>query len=265
MNDSSRSPGELPFVAPCRKLDMAAPFRWLRLGWRDFRNSRMRSLGYGLFMVLLSIIISTLAWRFGNLGLLLGLLSGFVLLGPLLAINLYSLSDQVQRGESPSFRESLRDAWRCASNAVVFMIVLLVIFLVWARAASMLHVFFPSDGATASHDLWLFLSAGTLVGAIFSAVVFVASAFSLPMLLDKQADAITCVLTSANAVLRNKPVMLLWGFLIVVATVVGILTAFLGLAVVLPLVGHATWHAYQEAVDASAWPDRPRLSAQRDR
>lgn len=244
---------------------MAAPFRWLRLGWQDFRNSRGRSLGYGLFMVALSITISALAWKFGNLGLLLGLLSGFVLLGPLLAINLYSLSDQLRRGVTPSFRESLHDALRCASNAVVFMVVLLVIFLVWARAASMLHVFFPSDAATATRDLWLFLSVGTLVGAVFSAIVFLASAVSLPMLLDKQADAITCVLTSANAVLRNKPVMLLWGMLIVAATLVGILTAFLGLAVALPVIGHATWQAYREAVDAAAWPDRPRLSEQRVR
>ena len=214
-------------------------------------------------MVILSLTISVLAWSFGNLGLLLGLLSGFVLLGPLLAINLYSLSDQLDRGVEPSFRESLRDAWRLLGNAMVFMVVMMVIFLVWARAASMLHVFFPSDGATASRDLWLFLSVGTLVGAVFSTIVFVASAVSLPMLLDKEADAITCVLTSANAVLRNKPVMILWGALIVLGTLVGIATAFLGLAVILPVIGHATWHAYEEVVNASEWPDRPRLSERR--
>lgn len=209
-------------------------------------------------MVLLSASVSWLAWEFGNLGLLLGLLSGFVLLGPLLAMNLYSISDQLQRGRRPRFRRSLREAAGVASNAIVFMIVLLVIFLVWARAASMLHVFFPSDAATRQADLLLFLGVGTLVGAIFAGVVFLASAVSLPMLLDRQCDAITCVLTSANAVLRNKPTMLLWGLLIVLATLVGMLTLFVGLAVILPVIGHATWHAYQDTVDASAWPARER-------
>jgi uncharacterized membrane protein len=249
---------ELPFVAPCRRLALRAPLRWLALGWQDFRNSNGRSPGFGAFMALLSMLVSWLAWQFGNLGLLLGLLSGFVLLGPLLAINLYSISDQLQHGLQPSIRNSVRDAFRCLNHALVFMVVLLVIFLVWARAASMLHVFFPSDGATLARDLVVFLSAGTLVGAIFSAVVFIAAAFSLPMLLDRDADAITCVLTSANAVLRNKPVMVLWGLLIVAGVVIGMLTAFIGLVIILPVIGHATWHAYQDVVDASAWPQRSR-------
>lgn len=252
---------ELPFVAPCRSLALRAPLRWLALGWQDFRNSNGRSPGFGVFMALLSMLLSWLAWQFGNLGLLLGLLSGFVLLGPLLAINLYSISDQLQHGLQPSIRNSVRDAFRCLNHALVFMVVLLVIFLVWARAASMLHVFFPSDGATLTRDLVVFLSAGTLVGAIFSAVVFIAAAFSLPMLLDRDADAITCVLTSANAVLRNKPVMLLWGLLIVAGVMIGMLTAFIGLVIILPVIGHATWHAYQDVVDASAWPQRARAGS----
>ncbi|MDX1455551.1 MAG: DUF2189 domain-containing protein [Gammaproteobacteria bacterium] len=251
----------LPFVAPCRRLDLRAPLAWLQLGWRDFRNSEGRSAAFGIAMVLVSWMVSGLAWYFGNLGLLLGMMSGFVLLGPLLAITVYSLSDQLQRGEPPRFRRSVRAVAATVGSAAVFMVVLTIVFLVWARAASMVHVFFPSEGATAARDLWIFLGVGTSVGAVFAAIVFLASAVSLPMLLDKQADAITCVLTSVNAVLRNKPVMFFWAALIVAGVLLGTLTLFVGFVVILPVIGHASWHAYRDCIDASQWPPRDRPPA----
>jgi len=100
----------------------------------------------------------------------------------------------------------------------------------------------------------LFLGVGSAIGSVFSAIVFCVSAFSLPMIIDRKADMVTAVVTSFNAVLRNKPAMFVWVLLIVAAVGIGIATAFIGLAVALPLIGHATWHAYQETIDASAWP-----------
>jgi uncharacterized membrane protein len=92
------------------------------------------------------------------------------------------------------------------------------------------------------------------VGSIFAATAFAASAFSLPMLMDRKADTVTAVVTSVNATLRNKPAMAVWLMLIVLLTGIGFATAFVGLAVLFPLLGHATWHAYRDVVDASAWP-----------
>jgi uncharacterized membrane protein len=104
-------------------------------------------------------------------------------------------------------------------------------------------------------DLALFLGIGTAIGAIFSTVVFTASAFSLPMIMDRKTDAITAVITSVNAVLRNKLTMLVWATIIVSFVAVGFLTFFIGFIVLLPLIGHATWHAYRETIDASDWPE----------
>jgi uncharacterized membrane protein len=254
------NPDELPFVAPCRTLEPDAPLRWLRLGWQDIRRAPRQSLTYGMVMVLLSYLISLIAWEFGNLGLLVGLLTGFVFLGPVLAIGLYSISCQIQLGRDPELGYCVREGKRHLGNELVFAVVLLVVFLVWARAASMIHVFFPVESGYGLADLALFLGIGSAVGAIFSAIIFMASAFSLPMIMDRKADPITAMLTSINAVLRNKLPMLIWALIIVGAVLIGFATAFLGLAVLLPLIGHATWHAYQETIDASAWPPQGEIT-----
>ena len=92
------------------------------------------------------------------------------------------------------------------------------------------------------------------MGAVFSLIAFTFSAFSLPMICDRDADAVTAIVTSVNAVLRNKPAMAVWAGLIVLLTAAGFATALVGLAVVIPVLGYATWHGYRETIDASAWP-----------
>jgi uncharacterized membrane protein len=100
----------------------------------------------------------------------------------------------------------------------------------------------------------VFLSVGTAVGTVFATLVFCASAFSLPMMLDRKVDTVTAVLTSVNAVLRNKAVMALWALFIALAIIICFATAFLGLAVLMPVIGYATWHAYQDTIMADDWP-----------
>jgi uncharacterized membrane protein len=127
--------------------------------------------------------------------------------------------------------------------------------LLWARAATAIHIFFPENAEYTALDLAVFLGIGTAIGAIFSTIVFTASAFSLPMIMDRRTDAITAVITSVNAVMRNKLTMLIWALIIVSFVVVGFATFFIGFIVLLPLIGHATWHAYRETIDASDWPE----------
>lgn len=128
------------------------------------------------------------------------------------------------------------------------------IVLVWARAATMVHVFYPADGAIAWTALATFLVVGSAVGAIFRTVVFTARAFSLPIIKDREVDAVTAVLSSAKAVLRNKPAMLVWALLIMTGVAVGFVTAMLALAIIVPWLGHATWHGYHRILDVSQWP-----------
>jgi uncharacterized membrane protein len=118
------------------------------------------------------------------------------------------------------------------------------------------QIFYPEDAEPTRAQLVQFFAIGSAVGSVFALIAFAASAFSLPMLVDRKADGVTSVVTSLNAVLRNKRAMLVWIAIIVAAVAIGFATLLVGLAVTMPLIGHATYHAYRETIDASAWPER---------
>ena len=251
----------LPFVAPCRQVNITDPVHWFILGWQDFKRAPRVSLTYGFALAILSYVVAYLTWDLGGFVLIFGLLSGFVFIAPVLALGLYSISCQLQAGMQPRIGYCLRQGRRHLGNELIFSVVLLVIFLLWARAASMIHVFFPMEAEPQLADLAIFLLIGTLVGSMFAAIVFTASAFSLPMMLDRKVDTITAVITSINAVLRNKGAMLVWGLIIVFSLGISFVTAFLGLAVLMPILGYMTWHAYQATIKAEAWPENSKVPA----
>jgi uncharacterized membrane protein len=251
----------LPPLAPARSLDVTAPLRWLRLGWSDLRRAPLIGLAYGLVIVVLSALIALLTWQFGTLALYLGLASGFMFIAPALALGLYSVSRQIELGLRPVLGYCIRDGVRHIRNELVFAVVLLVIFLLWARAASMVHVFFPIEAHPHFADFALFLVVGSAIGAMFAGLVFAFSAFSLPMIMDRKVDPITAIITSVGAVLHNKPAMLLWAAIVFGSVLLGFATGLLGFLVTMPVIGHATWHAYRETIDASAWPENEEATA----
>ena len=247
----------LPFVAPCRTLSAADPLTWLRLGWHDLRRAPLPSLSIGITVALLSVGLSYLGYRMGGYWVELVLLSGFVFVGPVLAIGLYATSRELEAGRRPGFGISMREMRRDFSTLMVFALVLLIVFLVWARAATGLHVFMPEEGQPQWREYLPFVAIGSVVGTLFAAITFAASAFSLPMIMDRRVDAVTAVVTSVHAVLANRRAMACWAALIVGALLIGFMTAMLGLAITIPLIGHATWHGYRATVDASAYPPQP--------
>ncbi|MCF6289001.1 MAG: DUF2189 domain-containing protein [Proteobacteria bacterium] len=248
-----------PMVAPCRIVGMDAPFRWLKKGYADFKKVKKLSLTYGVVMMIISIIVTYVAYKAGSIVLSIAMIAGFFFMGPALAIGLYSMSRQLDNGVTPIFLRCIKEGKKNLSDELVLSFVFLIIFLIWARSASMVHIFFPSLSGMEFMDWVKFLSIGTAVGAVFATIVFTIGAFSIPMLMDRKVDAITAILTSIRAVLNNKIVMLWWGFLIVIIILVGIATAFIGFAVLLPIVGHASWHAYLEVIDADQWELGPGL------
>ena len=252
----------LPFVAPCRQVDMMDPFRWLKLGWEDFKQAPRVSLIYGVVLVILSYIVAFFTWKLGGYVLILSLMSGFIFIAPALALGLYSISCQLQAGMKPQIGYCLRQGRRHLGNELVYSVILLVIFLLWARAASMIHVFFPMEAHPQLADLATFLGIGSAVGTLFAGLVFSASAFSLPMMLDRKVDTITAVITSVNAVLRNKGAMFVWALMIVISLGISFATAFLGLAVLMPVLGYTTWHAYQATIKPDAWPEHSKVPSE---
>jgi len=245
----------MPFVAPCRVLSPFAPFRWLRLGIADYRRAPRLSLAYGIFLAAIIAVVVVLAWIYGSYWFMLAMLGGFVFLAPLTCIGLYPISAQIERDQEPSMAGSLAEALkRHFGNELGFALILLVLFMVWARAAIMVSIFFPADADPTLREMIGYLTVGTLVGALFALVTFSASAFSLPMILHRDVDSVTAIVTSINAVLRNKLAMLLWLALIMLGLLIGMATLFAGLAVILPVIGYAAWHGYLETIDASAFP-----------
>lgn len=244
-------------LVPCRVLSAGVGFGWLRAGWHDFRNALGLSLAYGLFVFWVSVTVAFLAWKLGGYILLLTALSGFVFVAPMLAFGLYSVSRQLCEGSKPTLGHTFRAIRRPLGNSMVYTLVLLVIFLLWARAGMMIQVFFPLGGKPDWGHVVNFLLIGSTVGSLFACVSFAASVFSLPMLANRDIDVITAVISSVNAVLRNKPAMFVWAVLICTLTGIGFLTAGIGLIVIIPWLAYATWHGYRAALDVSGWSKLP--------
>ena len=245
----------MPFVAPCRRISPLAPFGWLRQGLAVFKQARQQSLVYGLFMAATMGLVAALAWIFGSYWLMLAMIGGFAFLAPLTCIGLYAISAQLERGQPPLLSRSLRAAFkRHLGNEMVFALALVVIFMVWARAGAMISIFLPATGHPDFSELTGYLTIGTIVGAFFAVVTFSASAFALPMIIHRDVDSVTAIVTSINAVLRNKLAMMIWMGIIMLGLLIGLLTAFVGLIVILPIIGYGAWAGYLETIDASAFP-----------
>ena len=244
----SRSDKRKPLYVPSRQLEWSAPFRWLVLGWQDYKAAWQLSVLYGSFFALAGVAITTFLWFFGTKISIFSFAFLFVLLGPIFAFGLYDVSKELQEGNKPCIKHSLFQMRKNASCQWVYACVLIVIGLIWMRAASIVHVFYPTSATPTLEEMTSFLMVGTLTGGFFSGLVFGTGAFSLPMMMDRECDSITSVLTSLRAVLDNTAVSILWALMILGLLLFGFATAFIGLVVVLPLIGYATFHAYQDTI-----------------
>jgi len=242
-----------PFVVPCRRLDGRAPLRWLAAGWRDVRRAPALTAVYGAVIVLVSVAISALAWQLGRFALLAALLSGFVFVAPLIAVGLYSVSCALEEGRRPQLSDSFRLIRSIPGQAAVFALIQMVVLFTWSRSGMMVSAFMPIEPDNIQ-SLIEFLAVGSAFGTIFAALTFATTAFSLPMIADRDVDMVTAVVSSVNAVLRNKRVALIWASLIALITLIGFATAFVGLGLLMPWLAYAAWHSYRETLDSSTWP-----------
>jgi uncharacterized membrane protein len=235
------------------------PWQWLMAGWQDTLKTPVASLFYGAAFVIMGYFVTFMVTE--SFHMALALTTGFLLVGPFLAMGLYDLSHTLEKNETPSLFKSML-AWRSNVMAILlFGIAIGLIMIVWARLSALLfaavfldttttvdstaaNIFFSGDGL-------IFLLVFAAVGAVLSGLVFAISVVSIPMLLDRDIDVITAVATSVLAVRANPGPMALWAALIAVFTGVGLATFYLGLAVTMPLIGHATWHAYRDVVLAA--------------
>jgi len=239
-----------------RGLPVSAAFGWLAAGWRDLAAAPGPSLAYGLLVSIVSALfvwtMITLRWDY----LLFPALAGFMIIGPILAIGLYEVSRAREEGREVTLAGTL--AFRPRSVAQVFFagLLLCMLLLLWIRAAVLIYaLFFGFRQFPGLEHLpqmlfgtvpgWGMLITGSIVGALFAAFAFATSVFSVPMLVKEDTDALTAAGTSVSMVWNNLPVMITWGAIVLVLFAISVLTAFIGMIVVFPLLGYGTWHAYR--------------------
>jgi uncharacterized membrane protein len=239
-----------------RNLPRRTALDWLRAGWRDFRTNPVPSLVYGILVYALSIAVVSAMFRLGSSFLLFPALSGFLVMGPLVAAGLYEKSRRLEQGETATIRQMLLVRPVSSYQAVFLGLLLLLLFMLWQRAAVLLYALhmgvrpFPgfdemlAQVFTTPMGLSLLLS-GTAVGGLFAAFAFAVSVFAVPMMLEERTDALTAMGISLALVWNNLAVMLAWGAIVVALFLLSVATGFVGLVIVFPVLGHATWHAYR--------------------
>jgi uncharacterized membrane protein len=257
---------DLPVVRTITPADLKDA---LARGWEDFAAIPSHAVFLSLIYPVIGLFLARLTLGYDVLPLLFPLAAGFALVGPFAAIGLYELSRQREQGRSVSWRDALDVAHSPSFRAILTLgVMLAALFLLWIALAHAIYVANFGYGSPASvtqfiTDVfttragWNLILVGNAVGFLFALIVLVVSAVSFPLLLDREVSVAVAVATSIQVVAKNPATMMMWGFIVAVGLVLGSLPAFIGLAVVLPVLGHATWHLYRRAVEPGAIPARP--------
>lgn len=264
------APMALPTV---RRIRMQQPLEWLALAWKDMCRAPAVSLAHGLFLTLIGYGI--LALGHNHFWLMAGALSGFLIVGPVVATSLYAVSRALERGESVSWH-TVWATWSCWQSTrgnraggywclVRFGLLLALAATGWVVvSASLITVFSPVRIATPmdflqhvvlARDSGLF-SMWLGLGSLLAAPIFASSVVAMPLLLDRRIGVHQAVLTSWLVVLENPVAMAWWAGLILLFTLLGLGSLLIGLVAVMPMLGHASWHACRDLVDASAFEAR---------
>jgi uncharacterized membrane protein len=242
----------------------AADLGWaLRRGWDDFREKRGDIIVIAIIYPIVGLFTAALAVQGKLLPLIFPLFAGLSLMGPAMAAGFYELAKRREQGEDAHWRHFL-DAYRGATLAAILPVTtfLALLFMAWLGAAWLLYVasFGPNiasapDGFIAmmlgTAAGWRVILTGNLVGLGFAAVVLATSVVSLPMLVDRRGDPMAAVILSVRACWHNAGTMAVWGLIVAALLAIGTMAMLVGLAVVLPVLGYATWHLYTRIIPSS--------------
>lgn len=247
----------LPRTSPyARQLPPGIAFQWLGAGWRDLRTDPATSLAYGLAVFLASIAIVLGLALFGWDYALFPVAAGFLILGPVVAIGLYAKSRALEEGQHLPLRRMILPHVPSGGQLLFTGAMLSGLMLLWNRATIIVYALFfgvrPFPGLdhvsqmlfTTVEGLAMLIT-GTAVGGLFAAFSFAISAFSIPMMLDRRVDALTAMGTSWALVWNNLVPLLVWGAVVLALFLLSLATGLLGLIVIFPWLGHASWHAWR--------------------
>jgi uncharacterized membrane protein len=259
--------GQDAAAAPAiRSIGLSDLHKALRLGWEDFKAVPSHAVILCVIYPVLGLVLARTVLGYSVLPLLFPLAAGFALLGPFAALGLYELSRRRERGEQATAWDALEVLRSPSFGAMLGLgILLLALFVTWVATAQAIYIAaFGYEGATGISDFatrvlttqqgWWLIVVGCGVGFMFALVALCVSVVSFPLMLDRHAGAGEAMVTSLRAVARNPMPMAAWGLIVAMLLVAGSLPAFLGLAVVIPLLGHATWYLYRETIEPELNP-----------
>lgn len=243
----------------------------LRLGFEDFWAKPSHYVFLCLIYPIVGVILTY--WSSGSnaVQLIYPLMTGFALIGPFAAIGLYEISRRRERGMDTSWRHALDVRHSPALPSIAVLGAMLVaFFLLWLFVAQSIYVSLFGDGLPQSvggllqevlttERGWMLMLLGNAAGFVFAVVVLATTVVAFPLLLDRDVGAVAAIETSVRAVMANPVPMALWGLIVAALLAVGSIPVFAGLAVVLPVLGHATWHLYRKVVEPehASRPRRP--------
>lgn len=252
METFDRSP-DAPQIA---RIEATRPFEWLARGWQDFTDNAWPSIAHGLILVALGWLI--LLMFSTHIDLLAAAVSGFLLVGPVVAAGFYELSRLRAAGQPATFDASVEGAARNGKPLARLGLVLAALAVTWVVVSHLLFVqafggALPSVSdnfyrTVIDWDNYGFLAVYMSTGAVFAAVAFVLAAVSAPMIFDRGTNTVVAIAASIRAAAANPVAMIVWAVLIAVLTTIGFASFLVGLVIILPLLGHATWHAYRDLI-----------------
>ncbi len=245
---------------PINKITSNDLFDALSSGWTDFTEHPTHYMMLVIIYPIVGLVIARMVAGQDLLPLLFPLVSGFALVGPIVAVGLYELSRRKEQGESHSVRDAINVVRSPSFPSIVYLsLVLGGVYVTWIVAAQFIYLalfgsWTPESIGTLMNQVLttaegqMLILVGCGVGFLFALFVLAVAAVSFPMLVDKPVGAVVAIRTSVRTLMTNPFTMLLWGFMVAALLVVGMVPAFLGLAVVMPVLGHASWHLYRKAV-----------------
>src|SRR6478609_9358750 len=255
-----------------RKIGLSDLREALRLGWEDFQAIPTHAVVLCVIYPVLGLVLFRLAVGYSVLPLLFPLAAGFTLIGPSAALGLYELSRRRERGEETAAWDGMHVLRAPSFGAMLTLgMLLLALFVTWIAAADAIYIAAFGNAPAASipdfsarvlttPEGWSLIIIGCGVGFLFAVVALCVSVVSFPLMLDRHATAIDAIRTSVRAVMKNPFAMAVWGLIVAALLVIGSLPLFVGLCVVLPVLGHATWHLYRKVVEPDPNPpqEQPR-------
>ncbi len=269
--------GTRPAQPVIRRIGIADLQEALAKGIDDFYAMPTHAMFLCVIYPIVGLLLARLAFGYSILPLLYPLASGFALVGPVAALGLYELSRRREAGLPTSAVRAFDVLGSSSIGAITALaLLLLTIFVIWVALANAIYIAtfgyatptsienFVNEVLTTRAG-WTLILVGNLVGLLFAVLVLTIGVVSFPLLLDRDVGAAVALLTSIRAVARNPFTMMLWGLIVAALLVVGSLPMFLGLTIIVPILGHATWHLYRRVVEPQAAPPPTHQDGHRER